>query len=1771
MQPYPRSPDLVWPGHLHGTGCLSARAMDTGFPTVVRRLCLGLGCGWVRVSAAPRHSCLGCWGVRALVCVLRLHPATPGTGARCECVCFCSGFGCAPPLLAGVLGCVRAPLAPSHSWHGCAVWVCVFGFGFWLRPATPDWGVGLCACSACTQPLLARVRGVGVCVCARVSAAPRHSWLGCWAVCVLRLHPATPGTVARVGVCVWARVSAAPRHSWLGCWAVCVLLCVLRLHPATPGTGARRGCVCLGSGFGCAPPLLAGVLGCVCAPLAPSHSWHGCAVWVCVFGLGFWLRSATPGWGVGLCACSTCTQPLLARVRGVDVCVWARVSAAPRQSWLGCWAVPVLRLHPATHGTGARCGCVCLGLRFGCAPPLLAAVLGCVRAPLAPATPGTGARCGCVCLGSGFGCAPPLLAGVLGCVRAPLAPGHSWHGCAVCVCVCVWARVPAAPRHFWLGCWAVCVLRLHPATPRTGARCGCVCLGSGLGCAPPLLARVLGCVRAPLAPSHSWHGCTVWVCVFGLGFRLRPATPGWGGGLCACSACTQPLLARVRGVGVCVWSRVSAAPRHSWLGCWAVCVLRLHPATPGTGARCGCVCLGSGFGCAPPLLAGVLGCVRAPLAPSHSWHGCAVWVRVSGLGLWLRPATPGWGVGLCVCSACTQPLLARVRGVGVCVWARALAVPRHSWLGCWAVCVLRLHPATPCTGARCGCVCLGSGFGCAPPLLAGVLGCLRAPPAPTHSWHGCAVWVCVFGLGLWMRPATPGWGVGLCVCSACTSHSWYGCAVWVCVLGLGFWLRPATLGWGVGLCACSACTQPLLARVRGVGVCVWARVLAAPRHSWLGCWAVCVLRLHPATPCTGARCGCVCLGSGFGCAPPLLAGVLGCVRAPPAPTHSWHGCAVWVCVFGLGLWMRPATPGWGVGLCVCSACTQPLLARVRGVGVCVWARVLAAPRHSWLGCWAVCVLRMHPATPGTGARCGCVCLGLGFGCAPPLLAGVCVGCVCSGSVFGSWLRFVVFGLAVAWHLSLCRGSLRVVRAVRIFGTRRPSLLGTCPCALVVGSGAPLWRAPWPHLVRRASSGPGALGAPVGFPVAVVPSSDPGACALGFTGRLRGARGGRPRTGLFVPAAGPRRGGGAGLAPRRSRSELAMGLSLAGPSGVCLGLLRCGGWRVWTQSLTRLVSPTVRHLTGDSTGAPGLFRVDADTAPCGSEDATPGSCACVRVLALLGGVGRAGLLGAFWCASPFLLAALAFCFASVPFVFPCPRPRCLPLSLVSGPGCLGPWRCALRFFFLPPVGASCALAFFFPLGRWLLPGACCPPPPHFLCVRVVSSLALGVPPPLFFSACAPILSGFLWFPAPGALGLGDVFGLLCGPPASWPSVRSLLFLCLAWPFCSLVVAAPPPPAAWCSVLFSFFFPVALSCSLRLCPVSGPGCLVPRRCASFPLLASRFSALRAFSPLSCLPSGRWLLPGGCPPPLFVSRGFRRFRSVLCAVCCAVLCVPGCGAALCSPDDVLLCAVLFCCARLVPLLVVSCPLVLPVALGHCALRRSVLRCSAAQCVFCRCVVVCAVFRRSALCCECPWVLCCAFPVLSTLCGTVLRCAGALALCCLCGACCCWRSVLWCAAVCCAFFFWCAVVRCWVWWPVVVCWCRAVVSCCPFCFVGGVGLCLLSVFAVQCCAARFVVRFWLRLRCCRCLKLWRVPVCCGVSLCVLRCGGAALLCRGVLLFCALSCGVLRPVLCPAVLCCLAVLCWWAVVCGCLRCWCLFFLLSSFPLLNTPAFFPCL
>ena len=172
--------------------------------------------------------------------------------------------------------------------------------------------------------------------------------------------------------------------------------------------------------------------------------------------------------------------------------------------------------------------------------------------------------------------------------------------------------------------------------------------------------------------------------------------------------------------------------------------------------------------------------------------------------------------------------------------------------------------------------------------------------------------------------------------------------------------------------------------------------------------------------------------------------------------------------------------------------------------------------------------------------------------------------------------------------------------------------------------------------------------------------------------------------------------------------------------------------------------------------------------------------------------------------PSLLCLAVFVAAArcLVFSFACLRPCCLWLSPVSSHGCPRPWRCVV--FVL--LGSPCALASFvcpaWPLAApwWVLP----PPPPF--CVLQFSSLLLGA---LFFSfslpVCAPVVSRFLWFLAPGALGLGAVCCLFSGPPASRLSVRSRLIRASRLAVgCSLVVAAPPP------LLFLVVFVAAARC-------------------------------------------------------------------------------------------------------------------------------------------------------------------------------------------------------------------------------------------------------------------------------------------------------------------------------------------------------------------------
>ena len=256
MQPHPRSLLLVWPGLLHGTGCLSARAVGTGFPTILWCLCLGPGCGWVWVSVTPpvlAGVLGGCVWVRFVVSSLFCRQGL-------EVFAVGLGFWPAPHLswlgIWDVRGCVRAPPAPCRSRSRCAVWACVLGSGFRLRLATPRGGVGVCVCSR-----------------ARPSWSPVPPGWGCCAgVCGwCRAPPLLAGALGCVFVC--ARAPLVPRLSWLGCavWA-----CVL--GPGPPFLVGLSGCVfvfgvsCFGfvvSAAGCPCPWSCGP----CPPIPSLAGW----------------------------------------------------------------------------------------------------------------------------------------------------------------------------------------------------------------------------------------------------------------------------------------------------------------------------------------------------------------------------------------------------------------------------------------------------------------------------------------------------------------------------------------------------------------------------------------------------------------------------------------------------------------------------------------------------------------------------------------------------------------------------------------------------------------------------------------------------------------------------------------------------------------------------------------------------------------------------------------------------------------------------------------------------------------------------------------------------------------------------------------------------------------------------------------------------------------------------------------------------------------------------------------------------------------------------------------------------------------------------------------------------------------------------------------------------------------------------------------------------------------------------------------------------------
>ena len=226
-----------------------------------------------------------------------------------------------------------------------------------------------------------------------------------------------------------------------------------------------------------------------------------------------------------------------------------------------------------------------------------------------------------------------------------------------------------------------------------------------------------------------------------------------------------------------------------------------------------------------------------------------------------------------------------------------------------------------------------------------------------------------------------------------------------------------------------------------------------------------------------------------------------------------------------------------------------------------------------------------------------------------------------------------------------------------------------------------------------------------------------------------------------------------------------------------------------------------------------------------------------------------------------------------------RLRCLRLSLVSGPGCPGPWRSLPR-----PSG-----------------------PRSLLCPS---------PPPFFFlsSPCAPGVCGFLRLPAPGP----------CPPsPSPAPAVFffpffffPVAFLPVRW-VCRLFLSGLPclfPPPL--PLFFQLFLPPPppLVCSVGLPLLGSP-------CAPAFFLRVLCCAVQALRVVPCL----WQC---CQAASFGLRSAVVFWSVV--PCAVPRCVPGCGAALrCCAS---LCPALSCFVPCCVVSLVRCRCLLCYALARC-----------------------------------------------------------------------------------------------------------------------------------------------------------------------------------------------------------------------------------------------
>ena len=131
-----------------------------------------------------------------------------------------------------------------------------------------------------------------------------------------------------------------------------------------------------------------------------------------------------------------------------------------------------------------------------------------------------------------------------------------------------------------------------------------------------------------------------------------------------------------------------------------------------------------------------------------------------------------------------------------------------------------------------------------------------------------------------------------------------------------------------------------------------------------------------------------------------------------------------------------------------------------GGGVRAWGPVTNSTARA-LASWLCALWGRHEGARGGRLLPGCGASGVGRSPYPDNLSSRACG---RGPLpMGRGCGVRAWGPGCPWHLVSCRGSACVVRASRVRSTRWPLWLGTCPRALVVAGGVPLWRASWPRV------------------------------------------------------------------------------------------------------------------------------------------------------------------------------------------------------------------------------------------------------------------------------------------------------------------------------------------------------------------------------------------------------------------------------------------------------------------------------------------------------------------------------------------------------------------------------------------------------------------------------------------------------------------------------------------------------------------------------------